>query len=227
MTQGDRRATGAGAAVDSSRSARTVTRLAGAESVVRPGTIVLLNGTSSSGKTTLAAELLAGFDTPWFHLAVDDFGAMRSVPQTAALGEDELAVALRRTRAGFHRAVAGMAAAGNDVVVDLVLSEPWRLLDCLTVFTGHRVVFVGLHCSAAELDRRESARGDRTAGQAAAQLAAVHAHGRYDLEFDTETTNPTECARQIRVLLARPAGLTAFDRLRADLTGQSTAPDAR
>lgn len=218
MTEGDRRATG---------PARESGPGADSSDAVRAGTIVLLNGTSSSGKTTLAAELLAGFNTPWFHLSVDAFGAMRSVPPTAALGEDELATVLRRTRAGFHRAVAGMAAAGNDVVADLVLSEPWRLLDCLTVFASCRVVFVGLHCSAAELDRRESARGDRAAGQAAAQLAAVHAHGRYDLEFDTETTSPTECARRVRALLARPAGPTAFDLLRADLSGESTTPDPR
>ncbi|WP_425303565.1 phosphotransferase-like protein [Nocardia wallacei] len=30
-----------------------------------------------------------------------------------------------------HRAVAAMASAGNDIVMDHVLSEPWRLRDCL------------------------------------------------------------------------------------------------
>ncbi len=185
---------------------------------------MLVNGTSSSGKTTLARELLAGFETPWFHLAVDAFGAMRSVPQTAALGDVEVAAVLRRTRAGFHRAVAGMAAAGNDLVVDHALTEPWRLLDCLEVFTGCRVVFVGLHCSALELDRRERARGDRAPGQAAAQLAHVHAHGLYDLSFDTETTSPGECARQIRAFLTHPAHPTAFDRLRAELLGSTPGP---
>jgi len=200
---------------------------AAAAVAVQPGTIVLLNGTSSSGKTTLARELLTGFATPWFHLAVDDFGAMRSVPQTAALDAEQVAVVLRRTRAGFHRSVAAMAAAGNDVVADLVLSERWRLLDCLTIFAGHRVVFVGLHCSAEELHRRERARGDRTAGQAATQLAHVHAHGRYDLELDTETTSPADCARQVRAFLALPARATAFDQLRSDLAGGSTGPDRR
>ncbi|MGD0240643.1 MAG: hypothetical protein ABSB59_09975 [Streptosporangiaceae bacterium] len=51
-----------------------------------------------------------------------------------------LIAVLARTRAGFHRAVAGLAAAGNDVVADHVLSEPWRLLDCLAVMAGYRVV---------------------------------------------------------------------------------------
>jgi chloramphenicol 3-O phosphotransferase len=110
-------------------------------------------------------------------MAVDMFGAMRAKERTAQLSPTELDLTLARTRAGFHRAVAGMAHAGNDIIVDHVLSEQWRLLDCLTVLTGLDVVFVGLHCAAEELTRRERVRGDRVPGQAAAQLAHVHAHG--------------------------------------------------
>ena len=42
--------------------------------------------------------------------------------------------------------MAGLAEAGNDVVLDNVHSEPWRLLDCLAVMAGYRVVFVGVEC---------------------------------------------------------------------------------
>jgi chloramphenicol 3-O-phosphotransferase len=54
----------------------------------RAGRMILLNGTSSSGKSSIAVELLNILDGAWFHLGVD----------------------------GFHRVVAGMVAAGNDVV---------------------------------------------------------------------------------------------------------------
>ncbi|MBB5872709.1 chloramphenicol 3-O phosphotransferase [Allocatelliglobosispora scoriae] len=179
--------------------------------------IILLNGVSSSGKTSIAEELLRILDRPFFHIGVDAIGAMRSVPATAALSPDELAAVLRRTRAGFHRVIAGMAAAGNDVVADHVLSEPWRLPDCLAVLAGFDVVFVGVHCPPAELARRELARGDRTPGQAAAQLATVHQHGDYDLECDTGRSTPTECAHQIRDYLTGrdPAAPGAFARLRS------------
>lgn len=50
-----------------------------------------------------------------------------------------------------------MALAGNNIVVDHVLSEPWRLLDCLTVFAAFDVVFVGIFCPPGELRRRELA----------------------------------------------------------------------
>jgi chloramphenicol 3-O phosphotransferase len=183
-----------------------------------PGQIIFLNGVSSSGKSSIAESLLRVLDRPYFHMAVDTFGRMRAKERTAQLSPAELDLTLARTRAGFHRAVAGMAQAGNDIVVDHVLSEQWRLLDCLTVLAGMDVVFVAVHCSVEELSRREAARGDRVPGQAAAQLAQVHAHGSYDVECDTTSASPDECALQIRKFLERrPTGPTAFDRLRATL----------
>src|SRR5947209_19960347 len=85
----------------------------------------------------------------------------------------------------------------SDVIADHVLSEPWRLRDCLEVMAGYRVVFVGVRCSAAELERREHRRGDRPPGVALAQQAQVHAHGLYDVECDTTTASPSECAGRI------------------------------
>jgi chloramphenicol 3-O phosphotransferase len=150
-------------------------------------------------------------------MSVDAFGAMRASKPTSELEPAEVDAILARTRAGFHRAVAGMAEAGNDIVVDHVLSERWRLLDCLTVLAKYDVVFVGVHCCAEELGRRERARGDRQVGQGAAQLAQVHAHGSYDVECDTTAASPYDCAVRIKEFLARPATPSAFDRLRSVL----------
>ncbi|WP_432072809.1 chloramphenicol phosphotransferase CPT family protein [Streptomyces wuyuanensis] len=178
------------------------------------GLIVFLNGTSSSGKSSIARELLRILDEPWFHLPVDAFHAMRSSREVAP---EELPLILRRTWAGFHRAVAGMAAAGNNVVVDHVLSEEWRLVDCLELFDPAKVVLVGVRCSLDELRRRESARGDRPPGLAARQCPQVHSYGPYDVECDTTTTDSVACARQISSYLARRSFPTAFEQLRARL----------
>jgi chloramphenicol 3-O phosphotransferase len=176
-----------------------------------------LNGVSSSGKSSIAKQLLAVLDRPFFHMSVDAFNGMRAKERAAELGPAEFDAVLARTRAGFHRAVAGMAAAGNDLVVDHVLSERWRLLDCLSVLAGYQVVFVGVHCLAEELSRRERARGDRQIGQAVAQLARVHAHGVYDIECDTTAASARDCALRIKDFLARPVTPSAFERLRSDL----------
>ncbi|CAL9475517.1 chloramphenicol phosphotransferase CPT family protein [Streptomyces sp. enrichment culture] len=180
----------------------------------RGGLIVFLNGTSSSGKSSIAGELLRVLDEPYFHLPVDAFHAMRSRREVTP---EELPGVLRRTWAGFHRAVAGMAAAGNNVVVDHVLSEEWRLLDCLDLFDARDVVLVGVRCSPEELRRRERERGDRPAGLAARQSQQVHAHGLYDIECDTTTASPLDCARRISAFLPRRPQPTAFQQLRARL----------
>jgi chloramphenicol 3-O phosphotransferase len=49
------------------------------------------------------------------------------------------------------------------------------------------VLFVGLHVSIDELNRREKARGDRPAGSAASDYDAIHRGLRYDLEIDAES----------------------------------------
>ncbi|MEW2514520.1 AAA family ATPase [Streptomyces sp. NPDC046870] len=192
-----------------------------------PGQIIFLNGTSSSGKSSIARELLDILDDGvYFHLAVDAFNAMRSKRELEA---EELDAALRRTRMGFHRSIAAMAQAGNDIVVDHVLSEPWRLLDCLTVLRPEDVLFVGVRCPLDELARREQARGDRPSGLAKHQYGLVHRHGDYDLECDTSTMSPRECAQRIKQFLPQLPRPNAFTRLRrrylADGEQPSTAPN--
>ncbi|MFF2507649.1 chloramphenicol phosphotransferase CPT family protein [Streptomyces sp. NPDC058067] len=173
------------------------------------GLIIFLNGTSSSGKSSIARELVGILGEPCFHMPVDAFHAMRSGPEMAP---DQLSVVLKRTWMGFHRAVAGMAAAGN-IIVDHVLSEPWRLHDCLALFPPQDVVLVGVRCPLPELERREQVRGDRPAGLAARQFDRVHAHGIYDIECDTGSSSPTECAQKIKAFLRRRTTPTAFERL--------------
>ncbi|MET8453942.1 chloramphenicol phosphotransferase [Streptomyces sp. NPDC005209] len=177
------------------------------------GRIIFLNGTSSSGKSSIAAELLDILDDGVFsHMAVDSFNAMRTKRE---LAREDLDAALRRMRMGFHRSIAAMAEVGNDVIVDHVLSEPWRLIDCLTVLPPEDVLFVGVRCSLDELARREDGRGDRPSGLAALQYGLVHEHGDYDIECDTTTADPRECAELIKKFLPGRPAPTAFTRLRA------------
>lgn len=174
------------------------------------GLIIFLNGTSSSGKSSIAVELLRILDEPYFHIPVDAFHAMRTRQEMPA---ERLATVLHNTWRGYHRAIAGMAAAGNNVVMDHVLSQEWRLRDCLDLFVPHDVVFVGVHCPRAELERRERERGDRPSGLAAQQLAQVHAHGLYDIECDTSRADPLRCASRIKEFLPDRPTPTAFQQL--------------
>ncbi|MBY8883478.1 chloramphenicol phosphotransferase CPT family protein [Streptomyces sp. PTM05] len=185
------------------------------------GRVVLLNGTSSSGKSSIAAELLRVLDGPWFHVPLDAFHRMRSDRDIAP---EDLQAEIDRTARGFHRAAAGMAAAGNNIVVDHVLTRRWRLLECLELFTARDVTLVGVRCPLPELERRERERGDR-GSVAARQFPLVHAHGVYDIECDTSIADPAACARAIAEFLPVRPLPTAFQRLRREYAvGASAIP---
>lgn len=131
------------------------------------GTVILLNGPSSSGKSSIALELLDLLDGSWFHMPIDAFHAMRN---ERPLAGDALQAEIDRTAKGFHRAVAGMAAAGNNLVADYPLSRRWRLLDLLDLLVPDDTLLVGVRCPLPVLERREAERGDREPGLAARQF---------------------------------------------------------
>ncbi|MBA2775067.1 MAG: AAA family ATPase [Nocardioidaceae bacterium] len=181
---------------------------------MRRGRILLLNGASSAGKTSVAPALATCLPTPWLVMPVDLFHSIRSRPPQGQLPEDEWQRVFQRTRSAYHRALAGAGLVGCDVIGDHVLSEPWRLAELIDLTTGVDVLLVHVTCDLDELERRERHRRDRQPGTARAQAAVVFAHGDCDLEVDTTHASPADCGARIAELLASPPSDTAFERLR-------------
>jgi chloramphenicol 3-O phosphotransferase len=152
----------------------------------QPGKVILVNGASSSGKSTLCRALQARLSEPFWHYSIDHFRDTGVLPdQRIASGEFSWADMRPAFFEGFHRCLPALALAGNNLLVEYVVEgKAWlsglvRLLEPVDVF------FVGLHCGIAELERREIHRGDRPLGDAARDYALVHAHCRYDIEVDS------------------------------------------
>lgn len=181
---------------------------------LRKGRILLLNGASSAGKTSVALALAACLPTPWLVMPVDLFHRIRSQPPQDQLSEHEWQDVFHRTRSAYHRALAGAAVAGCDVIGDHVLSEPWRLAELVDLTIGIDVLLVHVTCNLEVLELRELHRGDRQVGTARAQASVVFAHGHCDLEIDTTDASPEVCAARIAELLVSPPSQTAFTRLR-------------
>lgn len=200
------------------------------------GRIILLNGSSSAGKTTLAHAIAALSERPVQHISLDQFRdgmASRYRGMNARAGEpgsrglnvvptaDGTQTSLRfgdvgrGTLRGMRRAVAAFATTGIDVVVDDLLLEPGFLADYLEALDGLAVTFVGVRCDLATVSAREAARPGRFPGTAAAHWASVHAGCRYDVEVDTGRHSPKQCAARVLAVAARPPQPAAFDRLRA------------
>jgi chloramphenicol 3-O phosphotransferase len=102
-----------------------------------------------------------------------------------------------RTMRGMRSAVAAMAAEGNNLIVDDVLlgSEKAEYAALLSPFD---VYFVGVFAPLDVFEARERERRDRLIGLALWQFSRVHEGMTYDLEVNTDSASPMECATLIR-----------------------------
>jgi chloramphenicol 3-O phosphotransferase len=210
----------------SSKTAR-VTRTGGIMEVEK-GTIIFLNGASSSGKTVIAKTLQQILDKPYLHFSADSFIDMLperyiSNEEQGDLSPEELEALvglIPRMVSGFHRCIAMLSLSGVSLIVDHVLQHrPW-LQECVDHLADLPVLFVGVHCPLEELERRERER-DREQGTARKQFDVVHAHGIYDVEVDTSVCNPMDCALQISDALENMASAGAFNQLKEVLASET------
>jgi chloramphenicol 3-O-phosphotransferase/ribosomal protein S18 acetylase RimI-like enzyme len=189
--------------------------------MITPGTILILNGASSSGKTCLLEALQTLLVEPYLNAGIDKFIWM--LPERyldRPLWDDVLGLADQagatgqRLFSGMHRAIAELSRSGNNVLADHVLVEPAWVRECAELFAGLPAYLIGIRCPLAVLEQRERERKDRTLGQARLQFERVHAHGVYDFEVDTSQFSIDACARRIREHIQHHSP-QAFHQLRA------------
>ncbi|MEV4291134.1 chloramphenicol phosphotransferase CPT [Nonomuraea bangladeshensis] len=173
--------------------------------------VIVLNGGSSSGKTTIARSLQTVLPDPWLFFSVDTMvealpPALRDSDAGVSFAPDGSVVVgpeFKIIDGAWTAGIAAMARAGARVVVDDVFiggpdsQERWR-----QALAGLGVLFVGVRCDPAVAAAREAARGDRPAGMAASQATTVHEGVSYDLEIDTSLMDPLDCARAVAAHLA-------------------------
>lgn len=153
--------------------------------------IILLNGTSSAGKSTLAAALRPLLPETFCYYASDQLADARFRPLTEPARWEG-----RETFfAGFHRSVAAFAEAGLDLLVEHIVEQAsWadQLRDLLHPFD---TFWVGIHVPLDILEQRERRRGDRPVGEALVHRH-THDHCIYDVEVENVGT-PDSAATQV------------------------------
>jgi chloramphenicol 3-O phosphotransferase len=181
------------------------------------GRVIVFNGGSSSGKTTLSRSVQSALGGLWLVTGVDQFLEMLpahtfSDPDgfTIVDGVVQSGPSVKASFAGFQHSVAAFAHHGCDVIVDEVMldgaADQHRWQQALA---GLDVLWVGVRCAPDLAAAREQARGDRDPGMARVQAESVHRGVEYDIEVDTGELDAesaaTQVAARIRELFTPPA----------------------
>lgn len=182
------------------------------------GTVVIVNGPSAVGKSTLIRAFQAKMDQPWLSIGIDNFfiGVLppkfyledRPEHHTIMRGiaiEDENGKLFtlhigdegQKVIKGMHQAIAAYAKEGNNVIVDYIMYDAaWRT-DLMNALSGIPVVTVGITASLPVIEERERIRSTSPQGHARSVYYTVHAGWDYDLFIDTDAVMPHECADSI------------------------------
>jgi chloramphenicol 3-O phosphotransferase len=170
--------------------------------------VIVLNGGSSSGKSSIAICLQTRLAGVWLRLGIDDL--IRAVshgpsdPSAAGTldfkpdGSIAVEPAFRAAQASWYEGLATIARAGTGVILDEVFLDAGDSQATLQkALRGLDVVWVAVRCDSEIAEARELQRGDRARGLAKYQAERVHAGVTYDIAVDTSDTSPEACAISI------------------------------
>ena len=188
--------------------------------------VVLVNGPSSAGKTTLCRGLQEAIAHPYLTIGFDDFvflaperyyrGAdtaeqshqdsytadgvrmvVTSAPDTPRTVTAVFGPVFRTLIDGMAPAVRALVDAGSPVIFDHVLHDRDMYDSTRSSFEGLDVFSVGVVCPVEILEAREAARGDRVLGRARGLADVVHEFCEYDVVVDTGKESPRSCVDQV------------------------------
>lgn len=197
---------------------------------IKPGWIIILNGTPRSGKSSIAAVIQKTFEGVWMNIGVDRY--MEMIPDRYQPGiglrpggeHPEIEPIIVNMYKAMYQSIAAHSRLGMNVVVDVGhhdgYSVPRGILPiCARILKGLPVLFVGVRCPIEIIMKRRIATwqtGYTNDGNIPKPVSLwqqlVHQPGIYDLEVDTSMNSAGECANIIRRRLEGPSP-TAFHRI--------------
>jgi chloramphenicol 3-O phosphotransferase len=172
------------------------------------GKLIMLNGTSSAGKTSIVNCLHGRLPGLTLNLGLDKFlNTMHErwflQPQWNDIMGKSNASGLQGDQliSGMHHALEGLLRRGHTVISDHVLIEKSWVAEAGKLFSGHVAYLIGVHCPVEVIEQRERDRKNRTLGSARLQFDVVHKWihhcGGYDLELDSSVSTPEASAERI------------------------------
>ncbi len=188
------------------------------------GTVIILNGPSAVGKSSIMRAFQAKRIEPWLGIGIDNFfvGVLppkfyledkpehHVVMRGVATEDDQgklftlfIGVEGQKVIRGMHGAIAAYAQAGNNVIVDYIMYDSaWRA-DLMNALSGVKVFTVGVTASLPVIEAREKSRATSPQGHARSVYATVHQGWDYDFMINTDEMTPEEVADNIIELLEK------------------------
>jgi len=160
------------------------------------GKIIILNGVSSVGKTTLAKALQDKLPQPYFHMDVDVFCLM--APDLERFYNSDDYSLQHNFASNMFDVVKMYSDRGFNLIVPCVFLEGYGFMEkCVTSLHSYPVLFTHVTCNLDELRRRERERGDRQIGSTESMFSALIPKDVYDITVDTFNFSTEECANII------------------------------
>lgn len=168
------------------------------------GILVVVNGPTSTGKTTTARNVQAGTDAPVFRFSTDDILQGFPLP-TKQDHVNIVAPAMPICIDAVRDSAIEVAAQGNVVIADVV----WQQGATDQAVWGERasargllMLTVGLSSDDREVRERIALRPDRHEWVYEFQIERVHVGVKYDLTVNTSRLDPTTVAEQLLSLIS-------------------------
>jgi len=168
--------------------------------------VIVLNGGSSSGKSTIARALQDVLPGVWLTFGTDVLAealpGRGDDPRSGLVLEPDGTVTVkpefRAIEEIWYRGLAEMARRGARLILDEVFLAGGAGQERFRALLGELdVLWAGVRCDPRVAAEREAGRADRVPGMAMSQAVAVHEGVVYDVEVDTTGSPALACARQI------------------------------
>jgi chloramphenicol 3-O phosphotransferase len=200
---------------------------------MKKGQIIILNGASSAGKSSLAKCMQAQLKEPYLHMGIDTFwltmpehelNLLTVSPEFYTWEEQTIddrpflriipGPILDRMMIARYQAIVAYLKAGFNVIADDVTWSKLWLTEALKTLKNYRCYFVGLYCDDRVLSHREILRGDRFPGWGRGSQKWVHEYLKYDIVIDSSVHDSETLARRVVASVESNDAPTAADEMR-------------
>ena len=202
--------------------------------------IIIINGTSSAGKSSLAKAIQNLAIEPFQIVSLDQYrdglpdkfrGLNTDEASPGARGLNVVATRQngrtlttiqfgdygRQILTGMRQSIATLASLGVNVIVDDMVNYRLAAAQYAEFCQPFQTTVVGVHCDLNELYRREQTREGRFPGTAEGQLELVHQWMHYDIEIDTTKITIHDEAEIVLSQLTKQPHSRAIDRMASEL----------